>query len=58
MAGTFALNSILGIYIILALVVVTGKQNSASGHAPKSEYGPRFLPRIRGKNRREPQSNV
>ncbi len=33
MAGTFALNMILGIYIILALVAVTGKQNSAPGHA-------------------------
>ena len=29
MAGTFALNSILVIHIILALVLITGNQNSA-----------------------------
>lgn len=33
MAGTFALNSILVIHIILALVLITGNQNSAPGHA-------------------------
>lgn len=40
MAGTFALNSILVLYIILALVIITGNQNSASGHARRVNTAP------------------
>lgn len=40
MAGTFALNSILVIDIILALVIITGKQNSAPGHAHTANTAP------------------
>ena len=40
MAGTFALNSILVLYIILALVIITGNQNSAPGHAQRANTGP------------------
>lgn len=37
MAGMFALNSILGMIIILALVITTGKQNSVPGHARSAD---------------------
>ncbi len=40
MAGTFALNSILVLYIILALVIITGNQNSAPGHARRVNTAP------------------
>ena len=40
MAGTRALNSILAIDIILALVLITGNQNSAPGHARRANTGP------------------
>ena len=39
MAGTFALNSILVIHIILALVLITGNQNNAPGHARRANTG-------------------
>ena len=40
MAGMFALNVILGIYMILALVIITGKQNRAPGHARSVNTAP------------------
>ena len=40
MAGMFALNSILVLHIILALVIITGKQNSAPGHAHTANTAP------------------
>ena len=40
MAGMLTLNSILVIYIILALVIITGKQNSAPGHAHTANTAP------------------
>ena len=40
MAGTRLYNSILVIDIILALVMITGKQNSAPGHAHTANTAP------------------
>ena len=40
MANMLTLNSILGIIIILALVIITGNQNSAPGHAQRANTGP------------------
>ena len=40
MANMLTLNSILGIIIILALVIMTGKQNSAPGHAHTANTAP------------------
>lgn len=42
MAGTLALNSILVIHMILALVLITGKQNRAPGHAQRANTAPGF----------------
>ena len=42
MAGTFALYGILVLHIILALVIITGNQNSAPGHARRVNTAPGF----------------
>ena len=42
MAGTLICNSILVINMILALVIITGKQNRAPGHAHTANTAPGF----------------